>query len=74
MTKLLEQAIEQLRALPDEKQEAAVGFIADLIEHDPAAYQLSEDDAAEVARRLDDTNAATVSHENVGRFLNKRNA
>ncbi|MHA1536026.1 MAG: hypothetical protein ACTSUD_00585 [Alphaproteobacteria bacterium] len=74
MTKLLEQAIARLRSLPDDKQEAVVGFIADLIEHNPGAYQLSKDDAAEVARRLDDSDAATVSHEDVGRFLNKRNA
>jgi len=74
MTKLLEQAIERLRALPDEKQEVVVEFITDLIGHDPAVYQLSENDAAEVARRLEETNAASVSHDAVGRFLNKRNA
>lgn len=50
MTKLLEQAIEQLRELPEEEQDAAADALFAYIASDEREYALHPDQVAEVRR------------------------
>jgi len=50
MTKLLEQAIEQIRELPAEQQDAAADALFAYISNDDRHYALSPDQVAEVDR------------------------
>jgi hypothetical protein len=50
MTKLLEEAIEQLRDLPEEEQDAAADVLFAYISSDEPQYQLQPDQVAEVHR------------------------
>ena len=50
MTKLLEEAIEQLRDLPEEEQDAAADALFAYISSDERQYTLRPDQAAEVRR------------------------
>ncbi len=68
MTKLLEQAIERLRALPSERQDAAAELLNELIETDPSALQLTPEQQAEVKRRLTQP-TEYVSHDQVRAFF-----
>jgi hypothetical protein len=52
MTKLLEQAIRRLRALPDNQHDAAASLVMSLLSDDPSTVRLSPAQAAEVERRL----------------------
>lgn len=53
MTKLLEQAIEQLRELPEEEQDAAADVLFAYISTDEREYSLRPAQAAEVRRIRD---------------------
>ena len=50
MTKLLEQAVEQVRELPEEQQDAAADALFAFISSDERDYILSPQQAAEVRR------------------------
>lgn len=50
MTKLLEEAIEQLRDLPEEEQDAAADVLFAYISSDAREYQLQPHQVAEVHR------------------------
>ena len=50
MTKLLEQAVEQLRELPEEQQDAAADALFAFISSDEREYLLNPKQAAEVRR------------------------
>jgi hypothetical protein len=50
MTKLLEQAIEHLRDLPDEEQDAAADVLFAYISNDDRQYRLQAHQVAEVRR------------------------
>ena len=50
MTKLLEQAIEELRNLPEEEQDAAADALFAYISSDERQYRLRPDQVAEVHR------------------------
>jgi len=72
MTKLLEEAIEQLRDLPVEEQDAAADALFAFISSDDRQYRLRPDQAAEVRRirerlRSGVTRLATSSEVNAVR-------
>jgi hypothetical protein len=50
MTKLLEEAIQQLRDLPDDEQDAAADVLFAYISSDERQYRLQPDQVAEVHR------------------------
>ena len=50
MTKLLEEAIDQLRNLPDEEQDAAAHVVFSYIANDDRQFVLTPDQIAEVRR------------------------
>jgi hypothetical protein len=62
MTKLLEQAIRQLQALPDSEQDAAAGALMEYLAHRHDTL-LSDEQLAEVRRRRADTNRKLVSYD-----------
>lgn len=77
MTKLLEEAIEQLRDLPEEEQDAAADALFAYISSDDRQYSLRPEQAAEVRRirdglRSGTTRLATTSE--VGALRNKARA
>ncbi|MFL5092233.1 MAG: addiction module protein [Xanthobacteraceae bacterium] len=51
MTKLLEQAIAQVRQLPDEAQDAAAEALFAHVAHHDRPYRLSDEQVEEVKRR-----------------------
>ncbi|MFL5033190.1 MAG: hypothetical protein ACJ8E1_25280 [Xanthobacteraceae bacterium] len=51
MTKLLEQAIAQVRQLPDEAQDAAAEALFAHVAHHDRPYRLSDEQVEEVTRR-----------------------
>jgi hypothetical protein len=57
MTKLLDEAIDQLRELPDEEQDAAADALFAYIANDDRVYSLRPDQVADV-RRIRDSLAA----------------
>jgi hypothetical protein len=48
MTKLLEQAIASVRHLPDDEQDIAAKFLLGFANRDSAAFQLTDEQVAEV--------------------------
>ena len=52
MTKLLAQAIEAIRTLPNERQDEAAALLLDLVQDDPGSVRLGPRQGAEVERRL----------------------
>jgi hypothetical protein len=53
MTKLLDEAIDQLRELPDEEQDAAADVVFAYISNDDRVYGLRPDQVADVRRIRD---------------------
>ncbi len=66
----LEQAIERLRALPSEQQDAAAELLNELIETDSSSLQLNPEQQAEAQRRLAQA-TEYVPHEQVRTFFQK---
>ena len=65
MTKLLEDAIEKARRLPVNRQDEAARVLLSVVEQDgPESPQLTEEQAAEVRRRLDNRDYATDEEVN----------
>ena len=62
MTKLLEQVLRQIEQLPDGEQDAAAGALLDYMKH-RRDIQLTDEQLAEVRRRLADPNRKLVSHD-----------
>lgn len=55
MTKLLDEAIEKARSLPDPRQDEAAEILLTMVaQSDPDAPQLTDEQAAEVRRRRGD--------------------
>ena len=61
MTKLLEQALRQIEQLPDNEQDAAAGALLDYVKH-MRDMQLTDEQVAEVRRRMADPDRRLVSH------------
>jgi hypothetical protein len=68
MSKLLEEAIKRLRALPRDRQDAAAELLLSVVDQDPARLALTPEQQAEVRRRLGDPDDV-VSHEQVVAFF-----
>ena len=52
MTKLLERAFAQAKSLPTDRQDEVGEMLLDLVEQDASGLRLSEEQQAEVRRRL----------------------
>jgi transcription-repair coupling factor (superfamily II helicase) len=52
MSDLLDEAVAKVRRLPQHRQREAAEILLSMAEHDPADYQLSDEQRAEVRRRL----------------------
>jgi hypothetical protein len=62
MTKLLEQAIAQVRELPEDEQDAVAARVIELVnEKHGSSLRLTEAQAAEVRRRLAEKNPKILS-------------
>lgn len=68
MTRLLEEAIAKLQKLPDERQDEAAELLLSLVEQDPRTLHLTEEQCAEVERRLSEP-AEYASHADVRAFF-----
>ena len=55
-TKALKEAIERVQQWPEERQEDAAKILLDMEAQDTSAYRLTDDQVAEVKRRLADPN------------------
>ena len=73
MTKLLEQAIAEIRKLPEQRQNEAAEILLCLVTHDPDSIQLTAEQQAEVARQLE-APARYASDEEVAALFKKRGA
>jgi hypothetical protein len=71
MTKLLQKAFEQARQLPDDEQDAAGAALLDYLDH-MQTVQLTDQQVAEVRRRLAETVEGTLSLGEVRRRLQTR--
>ncbi len=72
MNKLLEQAIEKIRALPDEDQELAAEMLQAIVNRRTRPYVLNEDERHVVERALAETDAGEfASDEEVRTVLNR---
>ena len=65
MTKLLDEAIQQLRDLPEEEQDAAADALFAYISSDERQYVLRPEQAAEVRRRLANPSPNRIPAEQV---------
>ena len=61
MTKLLEQAVQQVEQLPDREQDAAAGALLDYVKH-MRDLRLTDAQIAEVRRRRANPDRKLVSH------------
>jgi hypothetical protein len=71
MTKLLQKAFEQARQLPDDEQDAAGAALLDYLDH-MQMVRLTDQQVAEVCRRLAETVEGTLSPGEVRRRLRTR--
>ena len=71
MTKLLQQAIEQVEKLPESEQDAAAGALMDYLDQ-MRDGQLSDEQVAEVRRRLADPERKTVPLDEARKRLRRR--
>ena len=55
-TKALKEAIERVQQWPEERQEDAAKILLDMEAQDTSSYRLTDDQVAEVKRRLADPN------------------
>ena len=73
MTQLLEQALERLRELPQSDQDRAAVELINFVNHiDTAQIQLSDDQVAEVERRLAKKNPRTLTMAQLDAHLKHR--
>jgi hypothetical protein len=59
MNKHLDEAITRLKALPEERQQAAALLLLDFLNHDEEDIELSPEQIAEIERRLAEDDVAT---------------
>lgn len=71
MTKL-DLVLARIRQLPQEQQEHIASEIEFMLDHEPADYALTPEQEAELARRLADPNREYVSHDDVGKYFEKK--
>ena len=68
MTKLLEQALLEVRKLPPSEQDAAAVALLDYLS-DMRSYQLTDEQRAEIHRRVTDPNPVLLSYDEVRKRL-----
>lgn len=73
MTKLLQKAFDRAQRLPEDQQDAAAGALLDYLEH-MQSMQLTDEQVAEVRRRLADQNPALVTLDEVRARFPRRDA
>jgi len=73
MSKLLEKSIEKLRELPSDRQDDAAELLLSMVLHEPDSIRLSDDQVAEVERRLKEP-SQYGTHSEVEAFFKKLNA
>jgi hypothetical protein len=69
MNKHLDEAIARLKALPEERQQAAALLLLDFLNHDEEDIELSPEQIAEIERRLAEDDVAT--EDEVRRFFDR---
>ncbi len=75
MIKVLEQAIEKVRALPEERQAFAAHILEELVATGTEPYQLSDDERRAVREGLADLDAGRiVSDAEMTKFWNRNQA
>lgn len=74
MTKLLEQMIEEVRKLPEDRQNEAAALLLSVIEQDPATVRLDAAQIAEIEVRLAETEPEYALHEEVRAFFQRPEA
>lgn len=67
MTKLFRQTVERVEKLPDSEQDAAAGVLMDYLDH-MRGLSLTDEQAAEVRRRLADPRAGVPLRDVRARF------
>ncbi len=73
MTQLLDQALERLRELPQTDQDRAAAELMHFVNHiDAPQIQLSDEQLAEVERRLAKKNAKTLTTAELDAHLKRR--
>jgi len=73
-TKALKEAIERVQTWPEERQEDAAKMLLDMETQDKAAYRLTDEQAAEVERRLADPDPKFLTLAEVRARLSQRGA
>lgn len=71
MTTLLEQAIEEVRKLPKDRQNEAAALLFSVIKQDPTTVHLDAAQIAEVEARLAEAEPEYALHEEVRAFFHK---
>jgi hypothetical protein len=61
MSEALKEIIERVRTWPEERQEDAARVLLAMEKQDRSPYRLTDEQAAEVQRRLDEKNPKTLS-------------
>jgi predicted transcriptional regulator len=72
MTKMVREAIEVLRELPEERQETIARAILDFASHDDGVYHLTDEERAEVRAGLDEIERGDIATEREVRAVYKR--
>ena len=73
MTQLLDQALERLRELPQTEQDLAAAELMNFVNHiDAPQIQLSDEQLAEVERRLAKRNPKTLTMAELDAHLKRR--
>ena len=72
MTKMMQEAIEVLRELPEERQETIARAILDYASHDDGIYHLSDDERAEVRAGLAEIRRGEIASDREVRAVYKR--
>ena len=72
MTKMMQEAMEVLRELPEDRQETIARAILDYASHDEAVYQLAEDERAEVRAGLVEIERGDIASDDEVRAVCKR--
>jgi hypothetical protein len=72
MTKLLSKVIRQIAELPEERQDDAAHVLMMMLEHDPAQYQLSDEQLREVDAAISDVDAGKyASDQDIDHLLHR---
>jgi hypothetical protein len=72
MTKLLKEMLERVETWPESRQEDALEVLKGMEAQDKSALRLTEEQAAEVRRRMAKRDAATIPFENVFKRFRSR--